>query len=159
MTRRSVKLGLFALVVTAVVGFAAFKGRSAYAGSGWGHGGHKAAIMKRIVTAHIDEVLDDAKVSDAQRQTINAARDRVFSAFENQRGTHRAHLDEALQLFEADRVDSDKLNALRTRRESETKQLADTVTQAIVEIHDVLTPQQRRVVTDHIRNFRNGHSD
>lgn len=158
MTRRSAKLGLFALVVTAVVGFAAFKGQKAYANGGWGHG-HRAAIMKRMVTAHIDEVLADAKVTDAQRQTINAARDRVFTAFENQHGTHQAHLDEALQLFESDRVDSDKLNGLRTRREAETRQLADTVTQAIVEIHDVLTPQQRRVVTDHIRSFRSGHSD
>jgi Spy/CpxP family protein refolding chaperone len=155
MTRRSVKIGFLALVVTALVGGAALTHRSAHA---WGHKG-KAAIMKRIVSAHIDEVLDDAKVSDAQRQAIYGARDRVFTAFENQRGTHRAHLEEALQLFEADRVDANKLQSLRTQREAETRQLADVVTQSLTEVHDVLTPQQRRVVTDHIRSFRNAHAD
>lgn len=155
MTRRSVKIGLLALVVTALVGGAVLKGRAAHA---WGHKG-KATIMKRIVSAHIDDVLDDAKVNDTQRQAVYAARDRVFTAFENQRGTHKAHLEEALQLFEADRVDGAKLQSLRAQREAETRQLADVVTQALTEVHDVLTPQQRRVVTDHIRNFRGAHHE
>lgn len=155
MTRRSVKIGFLALVVTALVGGAVLKGRAAHA---WGHKG-KATIMKRIVSAHIDDVLDDAKVNDTQRQSIYAARDRVFTAFENQRGTHKAHLEEALQLFEADRVDGTKLQSLRGQREAEMRQLADVVTQALTEVHDVLTPQQRRVVTDHIRSFRNAHHE
>ena len=159
MTRRSVKLGLFALVVTAVVGFAAFKGRSAYAGSGWGHGGHKAAIMKRIVSAHIDEVLDDAKVNDAQRQRINAARDRVFTAFEDHRKRSGGSIEQALSLFEADQVDATKLSTLRSEHEAERKALADVVTAAIVEVHDTLNPQQRRVVTDHIRQFKRSHGE
>ena len=155
MTRRNVKIGFLALVVAALVGGAVATHRSAHA---WGHKG-KAAIMKRIVSAHIDEVLDDAKVNDTQRKSIYTARDRVFSAFENQRGTHRAHLEEALSLFESDRIDGTKLQSLRAQRESETRQLADVVTQALTEVHDVLTPQQRRVVTDHIRSFRSAHAD
>ncbi len=155
MTHRRVKLGFLALVVTALVGGAVIEHRAAHA---WGHS-RKAAIMKRIINAHIDEVLDDAKVNDSQRQTIYAARDRVFAAFENQRGAHRAHMEDALQLFESDRVDADKLSALRSQREAEIKQLADTVTQSIVEVHDVLTPQQRRVVTDHLRSLHGSQAD
>jgi Spy/CpxP family protein refolding chaperone len=150
MTRRSVKFGFLALLVTALVGGALFSHRSAHA---WSHKG-RAAIMKRMVSAHIDEVLDDAKVNDTQRQTIYQARDRVFTAFENQHGTHRAHIEEALQLFEADRIDANRIQSLRTNRESEMHKLADVVTQAITDVHDVLTPQQRRVVTDHLRSFR-----
>src|SRR5262245_51899234 len=126
MTRRRIKLGIFALIVTALVGGAVIKHRSAHA---WGHRG-KATIMKRMVSAHIDEVLDDAKVNDSQRQAVYAARDRVFTAFENQHNNRRAHMEEALQLFEADSVDASKLAALRGQREVEAKQLADTVTQA-----------------------------
>lgn len=155
MTRRTAKIGFFALVAAALIGGAVVQHRTAHA---WGHKG-KAAIMKRIVSAHIDEVLDDAKVSDSQRQTIYAARDRVFTAFENQRGAHHAQMEEALQLFEADRVDAGKLAALRGQREAEMRQLGDIVTQALIEAHDVLTPQQRRVVTDHIRSFRSAHAD
>ena len=150
MIRRNVKIGFLALVATALIGGAIFTNRSAHA---WGHKG-RAAIMKRMVNAHIDEVLDDAKVNDTQRQTIYQARDRVFTAFENQHGTHRARLEEALQLFEADRLDPNRVQSMRTTRESEMQKLGDVVTQAITDVHDVLTPQQRRVVTDHIRSFR-----
>lgn len=39
------------------------------------------------------------------------------------------------------------------------RQLGDIVTQALIEAHGVLTLQQRRVVTDHIRSFRSAHAD
>jgi Spy/CpxP family protein refolding chaperone len=150
MTRRNAKIGFVALLMAALIGGVALEHRAAHA---WGKN-HRATIMKRVISAHIDEVLDEAKVTDAQRQTIYAARDRIFVAFENQHGTHRAHMEDALQLFEADQVDTSKLAELRAQREVEMKQLVDTVTQAVIEVHDVLTPQQRRAVTDHIRSFR-----
>lgn len=154
MTRRSLKLGLLAVLLTAVTGAVVIKHRSAHAG--WGH--HpRAAIMKRIVNAHIDEVLDDAKVNQAQRNTVYAARDRVFNAVESHMRDRKSHTEEVLQLFEADRVEQDKITALRSRRTAEMQQLGDVITQALVEVHDVLTPQQRRVVTDHVRSFRNSH--
>lgn len=154
MTRRRIKLSFLALAMALLVGGVAYK--SAHAG--FGHG-RKAAIMKRIVTAHIDEVLDDAKVNDAQRQRINAARDRVFSAFEDHRRKAGGSMEQALSLFEADQIDAGKIATLRTEHEAERKALADVVTQAVVDVHDTLSPQQRRVVTDHIRQFKRSHSE
>ncbi len=154
MTRRRFKISFIALAVALLVGGAAYK--SAHAG--FGHG-RKAAIMKRIVSAHIDEVLDDAKVNDAQRQRINAARDRVFTAFEDHRKRSGGSIEQALSLFEADQVDANQLSTLRGQHEAERKALADVVTAAIVEVHDTLNAQQRRVVTDHIRQFKRSHSE
>lgn len=154
MTRRRIKLSFLALAMALLVGGVAYK--SAHAG--FGHG-RKAAIMKRIVTAHIDEVLDDAKVNDAQRQRINTARDRVFSAFEDHRRKAGGSIEQALSLFESDQVDAGKIATLRSEHEAERKALADVVTQAVVDVHDTLTPQQRRVVTDHIRQFKRSHSE
>lgn len=152
MTRRRFKLSFVAFAVALFVGGIAYK--SAHAG--WGHS-RKAAIVKRMVSAHIDEVLDDAKVNDGQRQRIYGVRDRLFSAFEEHHKRGGGSLESALSLFEADQIDANKLSGLRGEMEAERKALADQVTQGIVEIHSTLSPQQRRVVTDHIRQFKRSH--
>jgi Spy/CpxP family protein refolding chaperone len=154
MTRR-MKLGIVAGVLATLAGFGIVKSR---AHAGWGHGG-RHAIMKRMVNAHIDEVLDEAKVNPQQRSTIYAARDRVYSAFENSARDRKAHLEDALRLFEADRVDQAQVAALRAQGEAKHKLLADEVTRALIETHDVLTPQQRHVVAERVRAFRSGHGD
>lgn len=155
MTRRSMKIGFLALLVTTVIGGAIFAHRAANA---FGHH-RKTAIIKRVISAHIDEILADAKVNEAQRQTVYAARDRVYTAFENHHDGHRAHMEEALKLFEADRVDPNQLAGLRAQREAEVAKLSDVVTQALLEVHDTLTPQQRRVVTEELRAMRAAHAD
>jgi hypothetical protein len=143
------KFGMIAAALVGITGFGMVKGAQA----GWNHGG-KHAIMKRFVASAIDDVLEDAKATPQQLATIHAARDRVFTAFENSRSSHKGQIEEALRLFEADRVDEARLATLRTQREGEMKQLGDVVQQALVEAHNTLDAQQRRVVTEHIRSFR-----
>jgi Spy/CpxP family protein refolding chaperone len=155
MSRRfGLKAGIAAVALTGLFGFGLFK--RAHAHGGWGHGGRQA-IMKRVVTSAIDEVLDEAKVTPPQRATINAARDRVFTAFERSRQDHRSDMDDALSLFESDRIDPSRVAALRGQREAKMKELGDVVQQAIIEAHDTLTPEQRRVVTSRIRAFHAEH--
>jgi Spy/CpxP family protein refolding chaperone len=154
MTSRRFKLGVVAVAVAALTGIGIMKG-SAHAG--FGHG--RQAIMKRFVTSAIDDVLDEAKVTPQQRATLTASRDRVFSVMENNMRDNRGHMEDALRLFEADRVDEAQLKALRTQREAAHKQVADAVQQALTEAHDTLTPQQRHVVAERIRSFRAGHGE
>lgn len=154
MTRRRIKISFIALAVALFVGGVAYK--SAHAG--FGHH-RKAAIVKRMVSAHIDEVLDEAKVNDSQRQRIYGVRDRLFTTFEAHHQRGGGKLEQALTLFESDQVDANTLSALRSDVEAERKAMADQVTQALVEVHDTLTPQQRRVVTDHIRQFKRSHGE
>jgi len=151
MTRR-MKFGVVAAALVGLTGFGMVRGAQA----GWNHGGRQA-IMKRFVSSAIDEVLDEAKATPQQHATINAARDRIFTAFENTRTTHKGQIEEALLLFESDRVDASRLTTLRTQRETEMKQLGDVVQQAVVEAHDTLNPQQRHIVAERIRSFRSSH--
>lgn len=146
--RRGFKVGIVAAALIGLAGFGLVRGAHA-----WGHGG-RPAIMKRFVSSAIDEVLDEAKVTPPQRATINAARDRVFTAFERSRKDHPGEIDEVLRLFESDRVDATRLAALRSERENKMKELGDVIQQAVVEAHDTLTPQQRLIVTDRIRALR-----
>jgi Spy/CpxP family protein refolding chaperone len=116
-----------------------------------GPGGRHGAVMKRFVSSLIDEALAPAQISPEQRARIYAARDRAFAAVEAHRQTRHGHMDEALRLFEADTVDAGRLAAFRTQREAEHRQVADAIVQALTEVHDVLSPAQRKAVADWIR--------
>jgi Spy/CpxP family protein refolding chaperone len=122
-----------------------------------GPGGRHGMFMKRFVSSMVDEALEPAQVTAEQRVKIHAARDRAFAAVEAHRQTRRSNMDEALSLFEADVLDAGRLATFRAQREAEHRQVADAVTQAITEVHDVLTLVQRKAVADWIRAHRGGH--
>src|SRR5688572_4507397 len=75
------------------------------------HGAGRHAVMKRFVSAEIDEVLDRAQATPDQRTAIHGARDRAFAAFEAHGATRRGRVDEMLALFEADRIDTTRAEA------------------------------------------------
>lgn len=147
-SRRTILTTVVAATAALVTGVTAV----AFSGGGGRHG-----VMKRFVASMIDEVLDEAKATPEQRARIHAARDRVFEVVAEHRRARPAHLEEALALFEADRVDAGQLEALRARHEAEHRRVADAVQQALAEAHDVLTPAQRKVVTDWIRAHHRRH--
>jgi Spy/CpxP family protein refolding chaperone len=140
--------------VAAVVSVGLVAGAAAFA---YGGGARHPAMMKRIASAMIDEALEPANITAEQRAKIYTSRDHVFAVLEAHHQTRGAHMGEALALFEADTVDPGRLAAFRAQREAEHRQVADTVSQALVEVHDVLTPAQRKAVADWIRAHRPGH--
>ena len=150
MLSRRMLVGVGAVVAAGLV-----TGAVAFAhGGGPGFRHH---MMRRMATAMIDEALEPANVTPEQRTMIYAARDRAFAAFEAQHQTRGTHMAEALALFEADTVDATRLAAFRAQREAEHRQIADTITRSLTEVHDVLTPAQRKAVADWIRQHRAGH--
>ena len=145
---RRMWIGLAAVPVVAVLtGAAAF--------TAWGHGpgghGRHGWMMKRMVSAALDEALDQAGVTPAQRTAVHASRDRAFAALEAD--TDRtAHREQILALFEADQIDPAQVQAVRARMEERHQRVHTAITQAIVEIHDTLTPDQRRTVAQFVRS-------
>ena len=135
-------------------------GLGAAAIGAWAHGpggsGPHGAMMKRMVSAMLDEALDKASVSAEQRAAVHASRDRAFAAFEAQRPDHDTQREQILAMFEADRVDPAQLEALHAQMERHRTAMRTAVTQAIVEIHDTLTPEQRKVVAQFVRDHRPG---
>ena len=152
MLNRRTVLGTVAVaaagLVTGAVAFAA-------GGPGGRHGMH-GMMMRHVITAKIDEVLDTAKVTPEQRTAIYASRDRAFAAVDTMRKDRGAHMDEALTLFQADRIDPAQLEAFHQSHEAEHQRVRQAVSQAIVEVHDTLTPDQRKVVAEWIRTHRFG---
>jgi Spy/CpxP family protein refolding chaperone len=149
MTRRTV----FGLAAGLMATLAAGVGALAYSA----HGGGRQAIMRRVVSAAIDDALDQASVTPEQRTAIYAARDRVYAAVDGARTQRRAHLDEALQLFETDQPDPTRVEALHQQGEAERQRIRDAVHGAIVETHGVLTLAQRKAIADYVRAHRFNH--
>ncbi len=116
-----------------------------------GHLPQHAGFFKRMASHRIDAALDAAKVDDSQRARIDAARDRVFAAFEAERPDPGAHFDEALSLFAADTIDQAKVAALRAQHQEVAQRVGDAVVGALQEAHDVLSPAQRRAVVEFVR--------
>jgi Spy/CpxP family protein refolding chaperone len=144
---------MFGLMAAGTLGLVAAGGAAAYGA----HGGGRHSIMKRMVVAAIDDALDDAKVTPEQRTTIHAARDRAFAALEQARTSRRAHVEEGLRLFEADQVDPGAVEAFHRRGDAERQRAREAIHQALVEVHDVLTPAQRRALADYVRAHRLSH--
>ena len=148
------------VVTVAVVAVLALGLGAAALTAAWAHGsggmGMHGRMMKRMISGALDEALDQARVSTEQRASIHASRDRAFAAFEAQRPDHDTHREQMLTLFEADRIDPAQLQALHAQMEQHRQAMRTAVTQAVVEIHDTLTPEQRRVVAQFVRSHRPG---
>ena len=150
MTGRTVQRVTTLVLIGTAIAVAALVGARAYA---QGPGGKHAGMMKRMVSAALDEALDQAAVSAQQRTAIYASRDRAFAALEANRPDRIAQRDQVLALFEGDRLDAGQLAAVHAQMEQRHQAIRDAITQALVEIHDTLTPAQRQVVANYARTF------
>ena len=139
----------------AVAGVALVGSAAAFAFGG-PHGGRQH-LMKRFVAAAIDDALDAAKVTPEQRARIHAVRDRTLAAAETHLTDRRGRMDALLTVFEADQVDLAAVHAMRAQHEEQHRRLADAIQSALLEVHDTLTPEQRRAVASWVREHRRPH--
>lgn len=153
MTRRTILAGATGALLTLMAGSVALLGGRAFA---HGPGGPHAGMMKRMVSAALDEALAQANVSAEQRTAIHASRDRTFAALASQWPDRRAHREQVLALFEGDRLDAAQLQAVHAQMEQQRQAMHAAIAQAIVEIHDTLTPAQRKIVAGYARSFGPG---
>src|SRR5262245_33410657 len=114
--------------------------------------GFRSAMMKRFATSRVDDMLDEIDATDQQRTAIEAARAHVVAAFdENVANTEAQACERALALVQADRSDQRQVQAMRAEHQAKAEHIGDAVVQAIHDVHDALTPAQRKQVTDEIR--------
>jgi Spy/CpxP family protein refolding chaperone len=132
-----------ALMVALVAGGAALA-------SGRMHDG----FAKRRVTRHIDAALDAVAANAAQRDAVHAARDHVFATLEETHRGQRGEIAQALDLWQADTLDTAKLAELRARHQAAAKKTGDAVVQALTDAHDTLTAAQRQKLADYLRAHR-----
>ena len=125
------------------------------AGLAFAHQGREG-MMKRFVSSAIDDALATAQPTPEQRAAIHAARDRAFAVVEGSGKPHRARIEEALALFEAE-PDPRASPGLPRAGRGGPRRVREAIGQAIVEAHGVLTPVQRKAVADYVRSHHGRH--
>jgi Spy/CpxP family protein refolding chaperone len=143
MTRRMMFGALGVVAAALVAGAVAFA-------QGPGRPPMHGEMMKRMISTRLDAALDQAKVTPEQRTAIHASRDRAFAALAAQR-PDPAQREQMLALFESDQLDPAQLQALHEQQRQRHEAARTAITQAIVEIHDTLTHDQRKLVADWVR--------
>lgn len=136
------------LAVVTVIGVAAAAGGLALAE----HGG--PGFMQRRLERHIDAALDAVNATDAQRTAIHAARDHVLTTLAENGATHKADLEQALTLWQSERIDQTQLSALRARHLAAAQKVGDAIVQAISDAHDALTATQRAQLVTYLKAHR-----
>src|SRR5262249_26094901 len=155
-----------AAIAAALAAVAAGIGARALAQGGGHWGGHRAGFMgDQLDSAKLEEHLDrmlrhlyvEVDATDAQRLQLapivkSAARDLLPVRTK----IHEARR-QAVQLLSQDPVDRAALEALRTEQLQLIEQASRRLTQALADVADVLTPEQRQALAARIGRCHRHH--
>ena len=112
------------------------------------HGGFRGhrdpALMHKFIDFTISEKLDAIGASDAQKQKVREIKDRLIKDGHALRESQGSLHEQLLGLLEKDEVDATQLKSMVRERTEAFSRFADEAADALVELHGVFTPEQRR---------------
>ena len=94
----------------------------------------------------VNEKLDEIGATEPQRQKVREIKDRLLKDAKALHQDHPALHQELLSLLEQDNPDPARLKALVHERTEALTRFADEAADAAIELHGVLTPEQRKKV-------------
>ncbi|NOK02141.1 periplasmic heavy metal sensor [Myxococcus xanthus] len=147
-TQEKAMMKRFAVVGSAMLAVALLSGFALRGGPRWGKDPER---VKQLVTWKLDDKLDTLDATESQRQSIHAVKDRLFSDGVQLMQEHHAVREEAFQQLASDTPDRQKLHALVDARIEAMRAFAHQATDAALEVHGTLTPQQRKALAEQFR--------
>jgi Spy/CpxP family protein refolding chaperone len=139
--------GALLLLAAGLVTLTAFSG-------GWcHHGSRDPAQVAAMVTNHVEDALDDLKATPDQRTAILAVKDRMLASAQAVHADQKATHDAFLAAWKSDTPDAAALHALVDQRVEAMRTLAHQAVDAGVEVHGILTPDQRAQLTTKIERW------
>lgn len=100
----------------------------------------------------VERMLDEVKATPKQREQIRAIVDRLhekrMALHDQQRDRHQ----QLLSQFEAGKLDRNQLAAEMDRHSDQMKALGHDFADAVVQVQNILTPEQRTIVAQHIKD-------
>ena len=129
------KIAIAASAVLAVVLLSGFRG------GGWNRDPER---VKQMITWKLNDKLEDLEATDAQKQAINSVKDRLFDEGKLMAQEHQTTRVEVLTQLESDYPDATKLHGIVDARLDAVRAFAHKVVDAALEVHKVLTPEQRK---------------
>ncbi len=99
--------------------------------------------MGPMMGGHVEHMLDLVDATDAQRSQIKTIMDAARSELKPQRDAMRGLHEQGLTLFAATNVDAAAIEALRQKGSALHEQISKRMSQAMIDVARVLTPEQR----------------
>jgi Spy/CpxP family protein refolding chaperone len=151
-----IKTGLLALGVlaTGVAGVGAWRSHGFHGG---GHGDRHHALMARFIDFTLEQKLEELKATDAQKQKVREIKDQLVRDGKALHDDRAAFREEVLALVSRDDLDAAALRALVKSRTDAFVRFADDATQAVVDLHATLTPEQRALLLSDVREHLAEH--
>ncbi len=118
------------------------------------HGGMHEGMMFGGSPRMIDHMLDGLGASDAQRNQIKQIAAAAGADMKAQRQAGRALRERAMQALTAPTVDTAAVEQVRMQMVQQHDQASRRMTQAMVDIARVLTPEQRAKVAERMKDHR-----
>lgn len=148
-TTRGVLAGL-ALAAVATVPVQAMPG-------GHGHGGYDGGMHSAaggMFGGMLGRMLDRVNATPQQRTQIEQILKTNVDAMRAQRDSRSELRDEAMKLFAQPTVDANALEALREKQMAQHIEASKRMTAAMLEISRVLTPEQRKQMSEYMQQRR-----
>lgn len=127
-------------------------GAGVAAAQGWRHHRDPAA-MEKHVDRKLERALDWLDATDVQRAAVAKVKDRLvpqFQALRSQRGDLRAF---ALSQLTSDKPDAAAIHAEIDARFEAMRALALETADGLIEVHGILTPEQRDRIAEKVDKF------
>jgi protein CpxP len=112
----------------------------------WKHGGHHGDLSA-MVGARVDKVLDEVNATPDQRAKITAIRDRLVEKAKALHAGRKGDLQAALAQWDSPNPDRNAIHARIDQHAQATQAFAHEVADALVEVHGILTPDQRATLS------------
>lgn len=120
------------------------------------HGGMGGGMMFGGSPEHvgrmIDHMLDGLNASDAQRTQIKQIATQAAADLKAQSAAGRGLRQRGMQIFTAPTVDANAAEQLRQQMLQQHDQMSRRVTQAMIAVANVLTPEQRAKVGERMKD-------
>jgi Spy/CpxP family protein refolding chaperone len=117
------------------------------------HGPIDQARMDRQITEHLDDYLDDAKASDAQRARIAAVKQQLLPQGVALANAQQQVNRELAQQLASDKPDRTRLHALVDQQAEATRAFAHKAIDGLLEAHGTLSTEQRAPLTRKLQRF------
>jgi protein CpxP len=108
------------------------------------------ARIDRLVTAHIDDALDDLKATDAQRAQVHVLKSQLLQDGQKFAAGQREARKALVAQWDAAQPDAAQVHALIDARIDALRALAHETADSAIQLHGILTAEQRAQISKKI---------
>jgi len=156
----SSKVVLLALALAGAggVGAGVWAGGATHAFAGRGPGfGHDREMVHKFVQFLVEEKLTEIGATQAQKQKVREVQQRLVAEGQALHADRPAFREELLAQLVQDEPDAARVKALVRERVEAFARFADDATDALLEVHQALTPAQRQKLVAEARAYLEAH--